>query len=325
MTRAEKMPSGMEDELRISAIIPTYNREHLIGRAIESALRQSKRPAEIIVVDDGSSDGTREKVAAFAGLVKYIYQSNSGVSIARNRGVREAKSEWIAFLDSDDLWLETHLERMARAIYATSGVARIYFGDTIRTTEEGSRRLWEICNFSVPGDYQLVLDATQWVMMRRQPMMLQSSVFKRQTYLDSGGLWQRLQTREDTHLFLKLGIGGSVCAVTGCSTRMTLDARPHNRLTSAHDGTKSSGYRMQVMMYQDVLGSVPNIRLDHKRELRKRLAAAHLRLARRLWNEHRPLTAALQAGRGAFIEPKQFLRDSYRIIARLLCKPKQLT
>ena len=148
------------EDIQISAVIPTYNRAHLIGPAVESVLRQTKQPAEIIVVDDGSTDDTREQVASFGDLVRYIYQANSGASAARNRGVREARSEWIAFLDSDDLWLETHLERMAHAICATAGAACFYFADTILPAEEGSIRLWERCGFEIGADYELTLDAT---------------------------------------------------------------------------------------------------------------------------------------------------------------------
>ena len=203
MIQVETSFEATKEDLRISVVIPTYNRAHLIGRAIESVLRQSKRPAEIIVVDDGSTDDTREQIVSFGSLVRYIYQTNSGASAARNRGVREARSEWIAFLDSDDLWLETHLERMAHAICATAGAARFYFADTILTAQEGGHRLWEFCGFEISGDYELTLDATDWAMMDWQPMMLQSSVFKRSAYLESGGLWERLRTREDTHFFLK--------------------------------------------------------------------------------------------------------------------------
>ena len=88
----------------VSVIIPTYNRSHCLGDAIDSVLAQTHKNLEIIVVDDGSTDGTKDIVRSYGWPVKYIYQTNQGVSAARNRGIKEARSEWIAFLDSDDEW-----------------------------------------------------------------------------------------------------------------------------------------------------------------------------------------------------------------------------
>ncbi|MFZ2446294.1 MAG: glycosyltransferase family 2 protein [Syntrophobacteraceae bacterium] len=100
----------------ISVVIPTYNRAKCIRFAIDSALNQSYQPKEVIVIDDGSSDDTASIIEAYGEKVRYIYQTNSGVSSARNLGIRNAQSEWIAFLDSDDEWLPTKLELQARHI-----------------------------------------------------------------------------------------------------------------------------------------------------------------------------------------------------------------
>src|SRR3954470_7513973 len=91
--------------MNVSAIIPTFNRRQYIQRAIDSVLAQTLPVDEIIVVDDGSKDGTAAAVEAWYGSrVRVIRQENSGVSGARRRGIQEATGEWIAFLDSDDEW-----------------------------------------------------------------------------------------------------------------------------------------------------------------------------------------------------------------------------
>jgi glycosyltransferase involved in cell wall biosynthesis len=88
----------------VSVIIPTFNRRALVCEAVESVLAQHDPDFELIVVDDGSTDGTDVALAPFGHRLRYVRQDNRGVSAARNAGVRSARGEWIAFLDSDDLW-----------------------------------------------------------------------------------------------------------------------------------------------------------------------------------------------------------------------------
>jgi len=95
---------------RVSAIIPTYNRKAFVLEAVDSVLTQTYGDYELIVVDDGSTDGTGEALKRYGGRVRYAYQQNQGVSLARNRGLEIAHGEFIAFLDSDDLWLPKKLE-----------------------------------------------------------------------------------------------------------------------------------------------------------------------------------------------------------------------
>lgn len=104
----------------VSVIIPTYNRAHLVGEAITSVLNQDSKDCslEIIVVDDGSADDTRAVVAQFGKDVRYVHQANQGVGAARNRGLQEASGEWIAFLDSDDLWLPDKLSLQFQVLNA---------------------------------------------------------------------------------------------------------------------------------------------------------------------------------------------------------------
>jgi glycosyltransferase involved in cell wall biosynthesis len=102
----------------VSVIVPTWNRADLIGETLRSVLAQSHRPAEVIVVDDGSTDATAEVVSAFAPAVRYLRKPNGGVASARNHGAREATGTWLAFVDSDDLWHPRKLELQVAALSA---------------------------------------------------------------------------------------------------------------------------------------------------------------------------------------------------------------
>ena len=100
----------MNNLFSISVIIPTFNRFNYLDRAIKSVLNQTIDVNEIIIVDDGSNDGTSEFINSKYPDIKYIYQQNRGVSAARNVGIAAAQSNWIAFLDSDDEWITNKLK-----------------------------------------------------------------------------------------------------------------------------------------------------------------------------------------------------------------------
>lgn len=112
--------------IRFSVVIPAYNIEGYIARAINSVLAQTRPADEIIVVDDGSVDGTAEVIKSFGDKVRYIYQENRGLSGARNTGIRNAQYEWIAFLDGDDEWLPNHLCKHEEFLQKQEGVSWLY-------------------------------------------------------------------------------------------------------------------------------------------------------------------------------------------------------
>ena len=94
--------------MQITVIIPSYNRYSVLKRALHSVYAQTHSPSEVIVIDDGSTDETSKIQKEFPSI-KYLYKKNGGVSSARNIGIKNAKYEWIAFLDSDDEWVENKL------------------------------------------------------------------------------------------------------------------------------------------------------------------------------------------------------------------------
>jgi len=105
-----------------SVIIAVYNGEQTIVRAIQSVLDQSCPAHEIIVVDDGSTDGTAEQVKQFGEAVRYIYQQNAGVAAARNAGVDMASGDWLAFLDADDYYYPDRLKWQAELLQRQPGL-----------------------------------------------------------------------------------------------------------------------------------------------------------------------------------------------------------
>ena len=100
----------------VTVIIPTYNCGPFVAEAVDSVLAQTLPPAGIIVVDDGSSDDTPQRLERYRGLIQYVTQRNQGVSAARNRGLLLADTEFVAFLDADDVWHPRKLELQMAAL-----------------------------------------------------------------------------------------------------------------------------------------------------------------------------------------------------------------
>ncbi len=125
-----------------SVVIPLYNKEKRVKNTIESVLNQTFQDFEVIVVNDGSTDNSLEVVKSFNDeRIRIINQKNSGVSSARNRGIKEAKYEWIAFLDADDLWDHNKLEMVAEVIDKEKNVNWIITGYTLLKNEKRSVKL----------------------------------------------------------------------------------------------------------------------------------------------------------------------------------------
>jgi len=124
----------------VSVIIPTYNRREYVQEAIDSVLAQTYPHYEIIVVDDGSTDGTGDVLKAkYGDRIRYVWQENQGESAARNRGIEMARGEYIAFLDSDDLWMPEKLEKQVAFLEAHPDVGAVIC-QALAIDAEGSQR-----------------------------------------------------------------------------------------------------------------------------------------------------------------------------------------
>jgi len=120
------MVETMENRSLVSVIIPVYNGKRYLAEAIESVLAQTYQPIEVIVIDDGSTDGSDRVVKRFSPLVQYFYQPNSGLGAARNSGVDLAKGDYLAFLDADDIWIKDKLMLQMAAFQGNPGLDFVF-------------------------------------------------------------------------------------------------------------------------------------------------------------------------------------------------------
>ncbi|SRR6266481_5313239 len=305
----------MNETTRISAAIPTYNRAKTLSRAIDSVFAQSYPVSEVVVVDDGSTDDTHSVIKKYGDRIRYFYQPNAGVASARNRLVEEARFNWIAFLDSDDYWLPNHLQRIANAIELTKGEAALYFSDVQRPPEEQSGSLWQICHFNPASPLELSRDAGDWVLTNIQPMMLQSSVIRREKYRESGALPGNLRTREDTLLFLKFGLLYPLCAVPGCGTVMMSDGGM--RLTKEIDYTTVTYALATIAFLKEVLALRDSISATRRQHLMEKLSDAYFGAARAFYRQRARLTSMRYLLHSALVSRKVFMgcmRQSSRLL-----------
>ena len=181
----------------ISVIVPAFNAESTIREAVESVLAQSYRPLEILVVDDGSTDGTFACSENIHPDVRVIQQVNAGPSAARNHGIREAKGSWIAFLDSDDIWLPEKLAQQWECVSKNSSIGFVHTDVTF--FDPDSNKDWQ----TDVGRDKFVGRCTDKLL--RENRILTSSVLVDRKYLDQTDLFdEKYWVAEDYDLWLRL-------------------------------------------------------------------------------------------------------------------------
>ncbi len=185
-----------EKPVTVSVVIPTYNSAHLVTDAIKSVLAQTVLPLEIIVVDDGSKDDTRQRLLAYGERVRYLFQENQGVSTARNRGIAQAKGEWVAFLDADDVWHPRKLQLQLAALANTPHLGVL--GTDLFN--------WPTDTFPDLGTCpSLAMQELRWEQFVLRTTLLPSSVIARTDLLrQCGGFDIGLQSPEDRDLWMRM-------------------------------------------------------------------------------------------------------------------------
>lgn len=191
----------------VSVVIPTYNRAYCLGDAIDSVLAQSFQDFELIVVDDGSTDGTLEVVKAYGDRVKLIRQENSGVSSARNAGIRAAKAEWIAFLDSDDTWETDKLKVQIEDLQARPGAIAHMVDATIVVSDHEQISLFELREIR-ENFLERSFRERPLCDVLKGPFFIQASMLRRQAIISAGYFDPALSTSEDIDLLMRVAMEG---------------------------------------------------------------------------------------------------------------------
>jgi glycosyltransferase involved in cell wall biosynthesis len=211
-----------ESSVELTVIIPTFNRRQLVERAVRSVLAQTRSIEDIIVVDDGSTDGTGDALAAaFDDRIRYVWQANRGVAAARNHGLRLARGRYIAFLDSDDEWTPEKTDRQVRWLEAHPDFGLVLC-DVIR--QYGDRPEHFRRRELLPEDG----DIFKWVLL--EPSFVPASaMIRREVYEDVGGFDESLPTAEDLDYHLRIAARWQIGIVEEALVRAM---RGHDGLSS---------------------------------------------------------------------------------------------
>jgi len=195
---------------KISVVIPTYNRAIYVTQAIESVLAQTVPTDEIIVVDDGSTDNTQEVLKRFGDRIRYIRQDNTGAGIARNTGIKSSKNEYVAFLDSDDLWEPNRLERQLEAAERYRHAPVLWFSDCKVLRPDGAvlPSKWKRDGIFQPDGREGVLERPNEWLGGGYFIWTPSVLVKREALLRVG-LYGASRRAQDWALYVKLARIGS--------------------------------------------------------------------------------------------------------------------
>jgi glycosyltransferase involved in cell wall biosynthesis len=247
-------------------VIPTYNRSDYLVPALESVFSQTLVPVEVIVVDDGSTDATPDILRSYGDRIIALRQENSGPAAARNRGIALARGDWIAFLDSDDMWEPEALEALVTAIPEYPDAGLITFRGRVVTPE--GKRTEQLLGKQSPGP-----DFTSESFLREDSGGVLTPMVRRKLLLAAGGYDESLCTAEDCDLWLRLTF----------RTRMVSLDEPL-LLRRVHDENASGDQFLNARMWLRILEKLAR---DQPEFVRRRqdlynrsMAKEHIRLGR---------------------------------------------
>ncbi|HVS80696.1 MAG TPA: glycosyltransferase [Pyrinomonadaceae bacterium] len=264
--------SESSSEPTVTVIIPTYNYAHFIGEAIRSVQAQTYQDWECIVVDDGSSDDTREVVAGYATSderIRYVHQPNRGLAAARNTGLGLAKGKLIQFLDSDDLIEKEKIEKQVQFLEQHADVDIVYGNTRYFRTEHPEERLYSSWSEDKPWMPEITEGVDALKALVQRVIVVHAPLLRRSVVDDVGLFDESMKACEDWHFWIR-------CAALGKRFRYLEESgtlaliRWHAQSMSQHDR----------FMTMNIVGMRKKVnRLIQSKEIRvlnRRLAAEYL-------------------------------------------------
>jgi len=259
----------------VSVVIPTYNRDFCIVQTLETVFNQTYTDYEVIVVDDGSTDNTSQLInGRYKEKVKYIYQSNAGVSIARNTGIQAAQGDWIAFLDSDDEWLPEKLRYQMEDLGANTG-AVAHMVDVLISGSE--KTMFELRGLRVEFERQPFRERPLCEVLK-STFFPSSWVVSRNAIQAAGYFNTSMRIFEDTDLLSRVALEGAFLVNCYVGTNIRRKPGDSGALSDLYQTARQESLSNIITMYKNLILS----KKTTKKEIiyiEKELAANYLELA----------------------------------------------
>ena len=237
----------------VTVIIPTYNRAAKLTQAVESALAQTFRDFEIIVIDDGSTDNTADAMRRFSEHIRYLRQENRGVSAARNRGMAAANGQWIAFLDSDDVWFPEKLETQMRLLRQQAPEIQVCFSDCVVPANLiVCQTQFERAGFAPESQSQSKLESPMRHILASDYIIHTSTlIVAKRLAIAIGGFDEEMMVAEDTDFLFRLALSSEFCFVATPMVRTADIATPDtDRLSAFYVQKRDEAFTAQLHMYE---------------------------------------------------------------------------
>lgn len=236
----------------ISVIIPAYNAERFLAETLESVYAQTLLPLEIIVIDDGSRDGTEAVARGFAGRepeLIYIKQENAGPSRARNNGIQHARGNWLAFLDADDLWVADKLERQVDFLRTNPQVA-LLCSDASQFNEQGEFIKSSHEKFGYT-DFAGVVEKSFVRLLDSNPIFTATVFLNTDCARTTGGFNESMIYAEDYDLWLRIAINDNEIA---CQPNTLMRKRSHDTNLTCNE---EPFYHAKLFILKQFMASTP--------------------------------------------------------------------
>lgn len=274
--------------MSISVIVTVYNRFELTKRAVDSVLGQTRPVSEVIVLDDGSFDGTSDLLqrhlaenSRWGGIVRYVHQDNQGPGAARNRGIAEASGEWLAFIDNDDLWLPQKLEWQFLALDRFKQCGACITDAWFMNNPRMKMTLFQLAGKKHRETMGCIVDPLRYMLdtnsiVRVHPIWLQNLVTRTQLARDIGGFDPDFRFGDDDDFAFRLGSATGLCFV---NLPMVLIDRsmPSERHVGSSERWDDDDFRLRMAQarYEKRLRASNDLPIAIQKLIRRDLAAVH--------------------------------------------------
>jgi glycosyltransferase involved in cell wall biosynthesis len=266
---------------RVSVVIPTYNRAGTVAKGIESVLAQTVADLEVIVVDDGSSDDTgRVLEQAFGDKIRYYAQPNQGASAARNKGIAESRGEWIAFLDSDDLWERDKLEWQFKALEQFTPQCGACYTDVRIFNHSETRTFFEMAENSYRHQGTMGANPDVLRLLVRpggagMVVCLSSFMAHADIVRKSGGLDPKLLYSQDSEFMFRLALLTGFCYVNRPLVRFDRSPAEIRHVGVSAEWNKENFFLQDSQLRLEGLLSIERLPVNIRQLIRAQLAMVH--------------------------------------------------